>query len=177
MPAPKHTPETWKQIRIAYEAGCTDEELMRVYGGITRGGIRARRCREKWLSPTRKEEITQAQLLQSKIARCNGETNATTMVSGAETAQKILAERGEKGSLAASSILLKLLQAAEDEPDRIRKLANVGDISTALAAIRKAAGMDRTEAGNASVAVNFAMFSSPRGQTWQDVTPSNGSNL
>ena len=167
MPSPKLSPEAWKQVQIASEAGCTDEELTRVYG-ITRNAIKQRRWREKWNTPAVLAREAEMKRNASKLSHITA-ASVTSVTEGAKTAQMILSERGEHGSLLASQLLLSLLERAAKAPDRVRPLTSVGDVSVALNGIRKAAGMDKQE--QQSVSVSLALFASGGEKPWRDVSP------
>jgi len=135
----KLTPEQWEQVKQAYIAGVPSRRLSEEFC-IPDDTIRQRASYENWPTPAKVEKITEK-------AKENAKQNGFLTVShnGGKNASELIAEtllqNGEKGSLTASNLALSLLLQSTTE--KLKPLADISDLGTALNVVRKAAGMDK----------------------------------
>lgn len=160
LPMPKAISHDWNAIEQLAIAGVPYPIICETHG-VNGNTLRARVKRGQWPVPRQIEKA-------AMMARAATGGNATAvqrggdaLLSGASacaSAAQVLAQRGELGSLRASELILGLLERATVE--RLKPLATITDLSTALSAVRKAAGMDRGDGANFAVAVS--MFTDAR---------------
>jgi len=140
----KLTPEQWIQVRDAAIAGVPYEKLAFEFG-ITVTSIKQAAKRNGWATPKKVEKLQEQYQSKEKTLvthsnlGVNGIPNLTK--SGGELIAETLLQNGEKGSLTASNLALSLL--LQSTPEKLKPLADISDLGTALNVVRKAAGMDK----------------------------------
>ena len=140
------SPETWREIRKASEAGVPDGQLSEDYG-VSKGAIKVRRLREQWATQTRINAEVEAQKARGLALARGIPKNAegvTHVTAEASIAQKLLAD-GELAGLHAMAILLKKLTFSAENPETIADLETVSDVSTAVKTARSIAGLDKSD--------------------------------
>ena len=139
----------WKAIEREMIAGAKANDLAVKYGTKAKT-IWVHSDKYKWPTPERIERMAnegKTALLAKK------EENEKVIALAAQN----LIEKGEQSSLIAAELLLELLQKAQKDPSRIKPLANVGDVSTAVTTVRKIVGMDKEKSDN-TINLSLAMF-------------------
>lgn len=144
--------EVWNEIRKASELGVDDVTLAGQFE-VTREAIRKRRAREGWITAEKLE--SQVEEIRARRAVAAKESQQVTAI---EAIGESLLANGEKGSLITSNLALKLLQAAHANPNSLKPLADIYDLTAGMKAVRMAAGMDKQ---TTAVQVNLGSFFRP----------------
>lgn len=153
----KLSPADWREVRKASEAGCDDDQLSQDYG-ISRGAIRIRRMREKWLTGKVLAEAVAVAKVKSEI-RSMPNGHAVTAVTAPKAEDSIaarLASDAEAVSVHAMKIILHKMKIAAEQPETIDDFEKIGDISIAAKTARSIAGLDKQEGGG--ININLGSF-------------------
>jgi hypothetical protein len=141
-------PSGWAELRAAYEGGVDDATLEQDFG-VPRSSIRKKRSRDNqngdpWLSPAKLRMAAEQERLKRKFDRTTNITPGAPITAEESIANKLLRD-GELATQHAMKILLKKLTEAALDPEQVRGIESIQDVSTAVKAARSISGLDKPE--------------------------------
>lgn len=144
----------WHEVREAAISGVPVNQIADRYD-MEAGTIYVRAHRERWPMPARIKGMVAERIKAGEIPRGlqDGGENVRDCKKGSELIAESLLSNGEKGSLIVSNLALALLKRAESNPDSLKPLADVYDLTAGMKAVRLAAGMDKVDSQSVTVNV------------------------
>jgi hypothetical protein len=154
MPAADLSPEQWRELKTANEAGVETEELAERFG-VTTNAIRQRRYREKWVTPRKVQEeaMVQRARAQARNLPNSGVMPVMPGMSALSITAETLTDKAQEGSLIAASMFLDAIRESLSNGG-IKAPSTAKDLLTSMKGLRLAGGLDK-EAG---LTVNIGGF-------------------
>jgi hypothetical protein len=154
MPAADLSPEQWREIRTANEAGVETEELAERFG-VTTNAIRQRRYREKWVTPRKVQEeaMVQRARAQARNLPNSGVMPVMPGMSALSITAETLTDKAQEGSLIAASMFLDAIRESLSNGG-IKAPSTAKDLLTSMKGLRLVGGLDK----EANLTVNIGGF-------------------
>ena len=130
---PVATPERWREIQRAVEAGMSQKEASEVFQ-VSYEAIRKRAAREEWITPARIEAAKEAKLAQTVPDKSQGPQNA--LVAVAET----LESHRSQTLLGLAKTLKNAINSPEAQsiiPENVSELVQLGGLALKLYGIEQ----------------------------------------
>ena len=144
----------WNEIRDASEAGIDDDELVEIYPMLTKGAIKMRRSREKWLTPRRvAADVAAEKARRSALLSPEPQKVEIATKSASEMVASKIVEILDRNNLRVAEMADKAIRDSMDRPPSIETAA---DLMTYLKALRLAGGVENEN--KKGVTINLGAF-------------------